>query len=1085
MASDDVTLRFDGEDSELAAILDRIQSRLSNVEEKLDKLNIAGRTAGDGVEAGMNKAAKATDKAGRAAEEAAPKISKAGDSAAVAGAKAKAGSDGFDAFQKKVKDATKESGNFGSVLKIFKFATIATGVYALAGAVSALGAAGVIGIAHMAPLLLNLLNLAPAALAAKVSMETLKLAFGDIASTLSVLNNPKSSPAAISAALNKLSPAARAVALNIAGTQKAFKGLSDEIGGGGLYAGVSTLSLSLRGLVGVVGTGMTQIGSVLGFAAGKLADFIKQGSTVNSVRTIFAGLAPIVSNVLQGLLSLLPAVLALLKAILPSTQAMSVEFKQLAQSVSAWAQAESDSGNITKWMIDAFQRLFDAGRAVWNIAVGLFNIFRIAAGVTTGFGNSIYDLTMKFRDWTTSTSGQSAITKYFTDAMPAIRQVEILVGNVFRLLGGLASGSNIAPLLGLINTQLIPALATLLGHLTSLGGLGPSIVQVVSNLAKLAGGLSFSSLTMLAQALIGISSWLVWAQQNVPGFNVALSALLGTFLAFKAVAPIITGVKVAMAFFMAIPAIVAAVSSALETMGIVGLYAMDGLAAAADFAAGAIDAAFVATPIGWIVLAIIAVIAIIVLLWEKCAWFRDAVEAVWNAIKIAAVAVWNFIKQAAIFVFDAIVAYVKMWVLVITTIFHAIVVAAVAIWHGLVVAWQAVWSVLLPIVKVIWDIIKFIIQVVVYIIVGLITLIALAAQGVWFLIKTGAEWLWNTILHPIFSAIATVATAVWQGIVAVATWAWNLIVAGATWFWNTILHPIFIVIAAVAQWVWGGIVAVAQWAWGLVVAGATWFWNTILHPIFSAVASVGSSIWGGIVSAATVAWNLLKGVWSVVSGWFKGIWDGISGAAKSAWTGISDAVSAVGKVVSGVWNTIVGAVKAVWNFIAKGWNSIPDITVPSWVPLIGGKTFGLPKLPVLYAGGPTPGGPAIVGEHGPELLVRGGQITNILGAHGPEIVPNLPRGGYVVPNAATIAAGMAKPIPMPVSAAIARGSHTSGGDGALLTAVRELTAVLAERPPALAVSGGDDTHKAVLAALRQRDRDQEAKGRYTYKAGNG
>ena len=1054
MASDDVTLRFNGEDGELAAILDRIQSRISSVEDRLDKLNIAGRAAGDGVEAGMDKAAKATDKAGRAAEVASPKIKKAGDSAAAAGAKAKAGSEGFDAFQKKVKDATKEGGGFGSLLKIFRVTTIATGIYALAGAISAAGAASAIGIAHLAPLLLNLLNMAPAALAAAAAMSVFKLTATQLKGPLTEIKGE-------------------------------FSGLGNEIARGGLLTGVQTLADDLKPLSKVTGGGLTQIGAELGFAAGQLGNFASRASTLSAVQRIFAGLDPIVHDVLQGLLSLLPGALALIQAILPSTQAMATEFKQVAQSLSAWVQAQSANGNITRWLITAWQQAYDAGHAVWNIVVALFNIFKIASGVTTGFGNSIYDLTQKFRDWTTSASGQASIAKYFTDALPAIHQVEILIGNVFKLLGGLASGNNIAPLLGLINTQLIPAIATLFNHLTMLGGVGPSIIQVVSNLAKLAGGLNFSSVTMLAQALVALSNWLVWAQQNVPGFNTALSILLGTFLAFKAVTPVITGVKIAMAAFATISTIAAAVSSGLETMGIVGLYALDGLAAAADFAAGAIDAAFVATPIGWIVLAIIAVIAIIVVLWEKCAWFRDAVEAVWNAIKTAAVAVWDFIKQAAIVVFDAIVAYVKAWVMVITAIFHAIVTAAVAIWNGLVVAWNAVWSVLEPIVSAVWTVIKFIIQVIVYIIVGLITLIALAAQGVWWLIKTGAEWLWNTILYPIFSLIASVATAVWQGIVTVATWAWNIIVAGAQWFWNTILHPIFIVIAAVASWVWGGITTAAQFCWNLIVAGATWLWNTILHPIFTVISSVGKAIWSDIVTGATIAWGLIKGVWGVVSGWFSSLWNGITSVAKGAWNGISDAVSAVGKVISGVWNTIVGAVKAVWNFIAKGWNSIPSITVPSWVPLIGGKTFGLPKLPILYAGGPTPGGPALVGEHGPELLVRGGTIEAVLGARGPEIVPSLPRGGYVVPNAATIAAGMAKPIPAPVAATITRTATRSSGDTALLEAVRELSSVLRERPPALAVSGGEDTHQAVISALREHDREQDAKGRYKYKAGNG
>jgi hypothetical protein len=46
-----------------------------------------------------------------------------------------------------------------------------------------------------------------------------------------------------------------------------------------------------------------------------------------------------------------------------------------------------------------------------------------------------------------------------------------------------------------------------------------------------------------------------------------------------------------------------------------------------------------AGPWGWIVLAVLGVVAVIYLLWTKCEWFRTAVKAVWDGIKAGAVAV--------------------------------------------------------------------------------------------------------------------------------------------------------------------------------------------------------------------------------------------------------------------------------------------------------------------------------------------------------------------------------------------------------------------------------------------------------------
>ena len=59
----------------------------------------------------------------------------------------------------------------------------------------------------------------------------------------------------------------------------------------------------------------------------------------------------------------------------------------------------------------------------------------------------------------------------------------------------------------------------------------------------------------------------------------------------------------------------------------------------ASIAMAAFNLVSKAGPWGWIALAVIAVVGIVILLWQKCEWFRDAVKAVWSAIRTAAIAV--------------------------------------------------------------------------------------------------------------------------------------------------------------------------------------------------------------------------------------------------------------------------------------------------------------------------------------------------------------------------------------------------------------------------------------------------------------
>lgn len=58
-----------------------------------------------------------------------------------------------------------------------------------------------------------------------------------------------------------------------------------------------------------------------------------------------------------------------------------------------------------------------------------------------------------------------------------------------------------------------------------------------------------------------------------------------------------------------------------------------------------LNLAFVASPIGWIVLGIGALVAVIVLIATKTDWFQRAWGASWKWIKAAAIDVWDWLKQ--------------------------------------------------------------------------------------------------------------------------------------------------------------------------------------------------------------------------------------------------------------------------------------------------------------------------------------------------------------------------------------------------------------------------------------------------------
>jgi hypothetical protein len=80
------------------------------------------------------------------------------------------------------------------------------------------------------------------------------------------------------------------------------------------------------------------------------------------------------------------------------------------------------------------------------------------------------------------------------------------------------------------------------------------------------------------------------------------------------------------------------------------------------------------------------------------------------------------------------------------------------------------------------------------------------------------------------------------------------------------------------------------------------------------------------------------------------------------------------------FTAIFNIYKSLFNGIAKLWNSTVGklaFNIPSWVPVIGGKGFEVPEIPMLADGGIVTGPTlALIGERGPEAVVplsgRGG-----------------------------------------------------------------------------------------------------------------
>lgn len=250
-------------------------------------------------------------------------------------------------------------------------------------------------------------------------------------------------------------------------------------------------------------------------------------------------------------------------------------------------------------------------------------------------------------------------------------------------------------------------------------------------------------------------------------------------------------------------------------------------------------------------------------------------------------------------------------------------------------------------------------------------------QDVWAgamdVIGTVATWLWENVLSPVFTAIGNVFTWIYNNIIMpivtgimlyIGLWA-----AVITWLWETVVSPVFNAIGAVFQWIWNTVISpVVTWISdkiNLLGLGFRILWSSYVQPAINAVGSGLQWVWNSIISPV---FNAISNAVKWVGSTIRGAFDGVAGF-------IGNAFNAVLGVVRGPINGLIGLV----NNAIRGLNSL-SVTIPDWVPIVGGQTWGLsiPTIPMLAKGGIIrEGGRVLVGERGPEFLdlPRGAQVT--------------------------------------------------------------------------------------------------------------
>ncbi|HCL4466777.1 TPA: phage tail tape measure protein [Clostridium botulinum] len=349
-----------------------------------------------------------------------------------------------------------------------------------------------------------------------------------------------------------------------------------------------------------------------------------------------------------------------------------------------------------------------------------------------------------------------------------------------------------------------------------------------------------------------------------------------------------------------------------------------------QIAIGLLNGTLMLTPLGWVMVAITAVIAIGLLLWKNWDKIKQGAQALWTTITTVFTNIWTTITTV----------FTNIWTTistVATNIWTGIVNIFTNIWTTITTIFTAIWTTISNILTSIWTTIVTVFTTIWNVIVTILTPIGLFIEAVFkgilaIIILVGA-WIWNSIVTMwtnVWSVIQPILTAIWNVITTVWTAIWTTITTIAMAIWNTIVNvwnTIAGVVSTVMSAIWGVISSIWSTIYGTVsgIMSSIWstitdIWNNIVSTVSDIVGNIASTISDGFNALIGICSDIFNNIKNTVMGIFEGIWDGIKSIINGGIDMLNNFIGGVNKVISKankVPGVNIGAVSEIPHF-AKG-----------------------------------------------------------------------------------------------------------------------------------------------------------------------
>ncbi|WP_116248169.1 hypothetical protein [Nocardiopsis sp. FIRDI 009] len=524
------------------------------------------------------------------------------------------------------------------------------------------------------------LALPAAALVAGAGMATLATGLSGVSEAMSATGGTAQE---LEEALSGLAPSAQSFVRSFAGIREQFAPIQTAVQQK-LFAGLGEeLSALATGAMPTLETGMTAVASALNSLGAEALRTMNTPLFQGQLADIFDGTAKATSS-FSGVVSPLMTVLAQLAvAGLPLIERFNEWAAGALESAAAFLTSESGAAKLSDIVQRAGDVLAQLGSIAGNIGSILAGVFGAASGPGSDLLTTIEDLTARFATWVNSAEGQEQLGEIFATLNQIATDLLAILPGVGAVIGTIAAAFTSLP--GPVQSTVTQMLAWSIV-------LGP----VMGKVAVLIGGIKT------------LSGGLLKLGQNIKNPETALGKLARKFGSLAASAA-------------------KGLGKLLMTMGKLGVQA---LIMGARMLAGWIMGM---GPIGWIIAAVIGLVALIIIYWDQIV---AAITAAWEWIKQVTISVWNAVME---------------W---LTGVWNSILAGLTAAWEWIKNAISAAWN---------WIVGLFMTYHPVGIIISHWDQIKAFSAAAWQWIKDKISALWNGLVGFISGGVAKVKAFITNG----------------------------------------------------------------------------------------------------------------------------------------------------------------------------------------------------------------------------------------------------------------------------------------------------------------------------------